>query len=243
MRSRRTVGLRSIPPGDDSFFVAFTAVDHAVRAAVEAQRALAAWRLPGGRQASVRIGIHLGCPRVRQARYIGIDVHHAARIMAAAWGGQILVSAAVRAALDRTFVTRDLGVHRLKDLSEPERLFQVLAEGLRLEFPALKTLDNRPTNLPIQGAPLVGREKELGELERLVEQGRIVTLTGPGGVGKTRLALHLGAELVDAFSNGVYFISLAPVQDAKLVLPAIAEVLGLHESGKPHQRCASGPSP
>jgi predicted ATPase/class 3 adenylate cyclase len=197
----------------DSFFVAFAKASDALAAAEAARGALADGPL------RVRMGLHTGEPMVTQEGYVGIDVHRAARIAAAGHGGQILVSQATRdlAGADRL---RDLGVHRLKDLAAPERLYQ-LDEG---DFPPLRSVDQ--TNLPVQPTPFVGRERELAEVLALLEVHRIVTLTGPGGTGKTRLALQAAAESVEQYGDGVWFVSLAAVRDPALIEPTIAQVVG-----------------
>jgi predicted ATPase len=202
-----------------------------VAGASDAQHALAAHEWREGHEIRVRIGLHTGEPRVVEGRrYVGLDVHHAARVMAAGHGGQVLVSEATRVLLDDGTHLRDLGEHRLKDLSRPQRLYQLELDGLPSEFPALKTLDNRPTNLPIQPNELIGRERELEEAAALLSNGyRVLTLTGTGGAGKTRLALQLAADVVEEFTNGVFFVSLAPVRDSELVAPTIAGTLGLRE--------------
>jgi predicted ATPase/DNA-binding SARP family transcriptional activator len=215
----------------DAFLVAFSEAKEAVRAAIDAQRALAAHSWPQGTDMRVRIGIHTGVPIVADRRYVGLDVHRGARICEAGHGGQILLAQTTADLVSDGFALRDLGEHRLKDLIEPVRLFQVLAEGLPREFPALRTLENRPTNLPAQPTPLVGRERELGELSVLLRHDdvRLVTLTGPGGSGKTRLALQLAAQLLERFSSGVFFVALAPISEPELVVPTIAQTLGLRE--------------
>jgi predicted ATPase/class 3 adenylate cyclase len=215
----------------DAFFVAFASAKDAVAAAAEAQRALAGHKWPDENEIRVRMGLHTGEPRRVDGRYVGLDVHHAARVMAAGHGGQVLVSEATRALLDDGPRLRDLGEHRLKDLSRPQRLYQLELDGLPGEFPPLKTLDNRPTNLPVQPNELIGRERELEEASALLtrEGLRLLTLTGTGGTGKTRLGLQLAAEVVDEFPNGVFFVSLAPVRDWELVVPTITRTLGLRE--------------
>jgi predicted ATPase len=148
----------------------------------------------------------------------------------------VLLSQTTRDLLDQRFQLRDLGGHRLKDLSEPQRLFQLQIDGLPNEFPALKTLENRPTNLPVQPTALIGRERELREVANQLRRHypRLVTLTGPGGTGKTRLALQIAADLIDDFGDGVFFVGLAPISDPELVVPTIAQTLGLREqSGEP----------
>jgi predicted ATPase/class 3 adenylate cyclase len=196
----------------DAFFVAFARASDAVAAAAEAQREL---------QIPVRIGIHTGEPTVADEGYVGLDVHKAARICSAGHGGQVLVSSTTAELLGSELL--DLGEHRLKDLSAPERLFQ-LGEA---EFPPLRSLYR--TNLPVQAMPLVGREREIGEVLVRLRERRLVTLTGPGGVGKTRLALQAAAEASTSFPDGVFFVGLQALRDRELVLPAVAKTLGADE--------------
>jgi predicted ATPase/class 3 adenylate cyclase len=219
----------------DAFFIAFSRAESAVLAALEAQQALAANDWPSGNPLRVRIGIHTGEALAAAPKYVGVAVHRAARICAAAHGGQILVShTTADLCADEefgAFALRDLGLHRLKDLTEPERLYQLAGDDLPSDFPALRTLENRPTNLPIQPTALIGRKQELEQLGALLERDtvRLVTLTGPGGTGKTRLALQLAAELIEQFPSGVFFVSLAPISDPDLLIPAIAQTLGVRE--------------
>lgn len=208
----------------DSFFVAFARADDAVGAAAEAQRTLRAGRV------RVRMGIHTGVPLVREANYVGIDVHRASRIGATGHGGQVVISQSTTAVLDRALELRDLGEHRLKDLTEPERLYQ-LGSG---EFPPLKTLHQ--VNLPVQPGPLIGRERELADVIELLSAARLVTLTGPGGSGKTRLALQAAAELVEEYRDGVWWVALAALRDPELVEPTIAQVLGARDGLAEHLR-------
>jgi predicted ATPase/class 3 adenylate cyclase len=220
----------------DAFFVTFASAGEAAAGAVEGQRALARHPWPRDTEIRVRMGLHSGEPRLIERQYVGLDVHQAARVMAAGHGGQVLLSESTRVLLDERFKVRDLGDHRLKDLSGTQRLYQLLVEDLPTEFPPLKTLENRPTNLPVQPNAFIGRLDDLEELEALLSRHdvRLVTLTGTGGAGKTRLALQLAASVVDQFSNGVFFVSLAPIGDWKLVVPTMAQTLGLREqSGEP----------
>ena len=168
----------------------------------------------------VRIGVHTGEPLVAAEGYVGIDVHRAARIAAAAHGGQVVISQTTRDLVESDSGLRDLGVHRLKDLTAPERLYQLGDD----EFPPLRTLD--ATNLPVTASPLLGREQELEQVVTLLAEGpRLVTVTGPGGTGKTRFALQVAAELVGTFSDGVFWVPLAGLTDPELVLPEIARTL------------------
>jgi predicted ATPase/class 3 adenylate cyclase len=215
----------------DAFFVAFSRAEDAVASAASAQQALAEADWPEDQELRVRMGIHTGEPLAVPPKYVGLDVHRAARIMAAGHGGQVLLSQTTRELLGGGSAVRELGEHRLKDLSATQRLYQLQIDGLAQEFPALKTLGNRPTNLPVQLTPLIGRDKELGAVATLLrEQGlRLLTLTGTGGIGKTRLALQAAADAVEVFQDGVFFVSLAPIRDEELVLPTVAQTLALRE--------------
>ena len=173
----------------------------------------------------VRMGLHTGSPRLTEEGYVGMDVHRGARIGAAAHGGQIVLSRPVKERLTTTVELRDLGEHRLKDLAAPEWLFQPLAPGLAAEFPPLKTLT--ASNLPRPTRRLIGRERELAALLAALAENRLVTVTGSGGSGKTRLAIAAATELVDGYADGVYFVGLAALDSAELVAPAIAAALGV----------------
>ena len=218
----------------DSFFTLFNSAFGAVAASVDAQKALAAEAWPDGAAFRVRIGLHTGEAAVVGGEYVGIDVHRAARIASAAHGGQVLVSGSVRAIVEDALAgdvrLRDLGEHRLKDLSRPEHLYQVDAGGLPTEFPPLNTLDRTPNNLPTQLTSFVGREAEVREVRRLLKNSRLLTLTGPGGTGKTRLALQAAAEVSADFPDGVYFVGLSSVVDPQLVLPVVMQTLGVQEA-------------
>jgi predicted ATPase/class 3 adenylate cyclase len=215
----------------DAFFVTFASAADAAAAATAAQRALAEHRWPDGHRVSVRMGLHSGEPRLIDGGYVGLDVHRGARVMAAGHGGQIVLSHATRRQLADRWAVVELGEHQLKDLLQPEPLYQLNVDGLPRDFPPLKTLGNRPTNLPTQPNPLIGREAELREIADVLRSGngRLLTLTGPGGTGKTRLALQSGADLLDDFRSGVFFVSLAPVVQEELLLETVARTLAVQE--------------
>jgi predicted ATPase/class 3 adenylate cyclase len=217
----------------DAFFAAFPTPAGALRAAVSAQRDLTAHPWPEDAAFRVRMGLHSGEGRLGGGDYIGLDPNRAARIAAAAHGGQVVISDATRALVEHQLLDgvalRDLGVHRLKDIAHAEHLFDLVIDGLPSDFPALKTLDARPNNLPLQLTSFVGRQAEIAEAVRLMGQNRLVTLTGPGGTGKTRLALAVGTELLSSFPDGVFLVELAALVDPGQVCPTICEVLGVRE--------------
>ena len=204
----------------DAFFVAFPDAAEAVKAADEAQEALAEGPV------RVRMGLHMGTPHLAEEGYVGEDVHLGARIAAAGHGGQVLVSAPTRSlvAVELT----DLGEHRLKDFVQPIAIFQLGSE----RFPPLKTISN--TNLPRPASSFVGRERELAELVELIRANRLVTLTGPGGSGKTRLSIEAAAELVPEFKAGVFWVGLATIRDPTLVGETIAQSLGAKDGLAEH---------
>jgi predicted ATPase/class 3 adenylate cyclase len=219
----------------DAIFAAFARASDALLATVAAQRALAVHSWPGAVTVRVRMGLHTGEPSRVAEGYVGLDVHYAARIMSAAHGGQVLLSQTTRDLVEQDLSEgvslRDLGEHHLKDVERPIHLYQLVIAGLPADFPALRTLDSRSASLPVQPTPLIGREQEVvitGQLLRR-EDVRLVTLTGPGGTGKTRLGIQVAAGLSDVFADGVYFVSLAPISDPMLVLPAIAKTLGIRD--------------
>jgi predicted ATPase/class 3 adenylate cyclase len=214
----------------DACFLAFGSAAAALAAAADAQVALAAADWPGGTRPRVRMGVHTGSPVVVDDDYVGIDVQRAARICSAAHGGQVLVSGATRDAAEPGpgQALRDLGHHRLKDLDRPEHLFQLVAAGLAEDFPPPRSLPT-PSNLPAVPTSFVGREAELAEASELLARPgvRLLTLTGPGGAGKTRLALETGRALAPRFPDGVWFVPLAPVTDPARVGLAVVEALRL----------------
>jgi len=217
----------------DSFFAAFSSAPGAVRAAVAAQRGLAAHAWPPGHSVRVRMGLHTGDGVLSGSDYVGMDVHRAARIASAAHGGQLIVSEATRALIEHSLPAgarlRDLGKHRLKDILQPEHLYDLIIDGLPAEFPPPRTLEARPNNLPLQLTSFVGREDQIGEIRELLSRVRLLTLTGPGGTGKTRLALQVAAETVRDYTDGAFFVDLSPVTDPGLVPAVIARALGVAE--------------
>ena len=221
----------------DAFCVAFSSAPHALEAAVDAQRALLSEEREKTSPLRVRMALHTGAADEREGDYFGPPVNRVARLLSAGHGGQVLLSHAAqeltRDDLPEGSSLRDLGERRLKDLFRPERIFQLVAPNLPTSFPPLKTLDARMNNLPAQPTPLVGREREFGEARDLLcgEGVRLLTLTGPGGIGKTRLGLQVAADLLDEFEDGVFFVSLATLTDPALAASAIAEPLGVAEAG------------
>ena len=219
----------------DAFCAAFWRAPDALAAAADAQRALAAedWNTVGG--LSVRMALHSGTTDEREGDYFGPTVNRVARLVAVAHGGQVVVSDATAALLRGTMPPQtellDLGDHRLKDLTEPEHIWQLTAPGLVETFPPVRSLESLPNNLPRQLTPLVGREGVLAEVEPLVLERPLVSLVGTGGVGKTRVALQVGADLLDGSGEGVWFIDLAPLSDPALVAKTIASTFGLCEQG------------
>ena len=221
----------------DAFFVAFRRAQDAVSAAVEAQRTFAGHAWPDGRELRVRMGIHTCEATASSEGYVGVGVHRGARICAAGHGGQVLLSHTTCDLIeeeDTGFGLLDLGEHRLKDLSEPHRLFQLLHEALPRDFPPLRTLENRLSNLPIQVTRLVGREREITEITELLGDGvGLLTLTGPGGTGKTRLAIEASTRLLPRFGDGAWLAELAPVTLEEAVPHVIADVIGaVQQPGK-----------
>jgi predicted ATPase/class 3 adenylate cyclase len=222
---------REVDTQGDAFFAVFSSPRACLGAVLEMQRALDTWCWPADERVRVRMGVHCGEAAQTPAGLVGLDVHRAARIAAVAHGGQVLVSetaaALVRGALPPGASLRDLGAHRLKDLGRPEQIFQLCGSGLRAEFPPLKSLGNPAllNNLPAQPATFIGRERELSQVRDLVESARLVTLTGAGGAGKTRLGLQVAADLLDGSGDGVWLVPLAAVTEEDAVAEAIAETL------------------
>jgi predicted ATPase/class 3 adenylate cyclase len=226
-------GGHEVDTQGDAFFIAFPRAQDAIAAAIAAQRAVLVHPWPGGAGLRVRMGLHTGEPLSTDTGYVGMDVHRAARICAAGYGAQILLSEATRILVEEDLSEgvslRDLGEHRLKDLARPQHLSQVVVADLPADFPPLKSLNALPNNLPTQLTSFIGREHEIVEVKRLLSQARLVTLTGPGGAGKTRLALQVAAEVLDGFKDGVWLVELAPLSDPDLVPQTIASVVKVRE--------------
>jgi predicted ATPase len=220
----------------DAFFATFTSPSACVAAAAQMQRSLAGHRWPDDEQMRVRMGIHTGEALTASTGLVGFQVHRAARIAAASHGGQVVLSAStvelLRDSIPEGAAVRALGSHRLKDLGRPEELYQLVVEGLPSDFPPLRSLSNPklPHNLPVQLSSFVGREDELQEIRALLDISRLVTLTGPGGCGKTRLSLQVAGQMIERFVGGVWFVDLAPLRDERSVGAALASACGLQVS-------------
>jgi hypothetical protein len=215
----------------DAFCAAFQEASGAVAAAAAVQRAVAAEAWPEATPIRIRMGLHSGGCEERGGDYFGPTVNRAARLEAIAHGGQVVLSRAtadlVESRLPDQVSLRDMGEHHLKDLGRVERVFQVCVEGLRDEFPPLLSLDNPGMrhNLGEQLSSFVGREKQVAEVKAYMGESRLLTLAGPGGVGKTRLALQAAVELLDVFGDGVWFVDLAAIVEPGLVAASVAKVV------------------
>ena len=225
------------PRGEgDSRFAVFARATDAIAAAATLQQALYAEQWPTPTPLRVRMAVHTGEADLREGDYYGSAVNRCARLRAVAHGGQTLLSLAteqmVRGQLTRGMDLRDLGAHRLKDLQYPEQVFQLLIDGVLADFPPLATLDAHPNNLPVQRDPLIGREQEITAITELLRRPSVglVTLTGTGGTGKTRLSFQVAADLLDDFLDGTWFVDLAPISDPDLVVTTIAHALGVKEA-------------
>jgi predicted ATPase/class 3 adenylate cyclase len=219
----------------DSFFIVFDSAIQACAGAAAVQRMLMKHGWPQNGTVRVRIGLHTGEATLVGKEYLGLEVHRAARIASAAHGGQVVLSATTRAlvedGLPPGMSIKDLGIHRLKDLARAERLFQLCADGLQSDFPALRTIESTPNNLPTQMTSFIGRDDQVRDAKALLAKSRLLTLTGPGGTGKTRLSLQIAADVLDRFPDGVYFVPLAAIHDPDLVPSAIAQALAIQTSG------------
>ena len=220
----------------DGFHAVFGTASDAVAAARSAQHALHTAKWIGDSPLRVRMGVHTGVADYREGDYYGAELNRAARLMAVGHGGQILLSEATQALarkdLSPNVTLRDLGTHRLKDLIQPEHIYQLVTSDLPTDFPPLKSLEGRPHNLPTYPTSMIGREADRVALVGLVRRGaRLISLIGPGGIGKTRLGVQLGAELFDKADDGVFFVALDTVTDPSLVPSAIATSLNIPEMG------------
>jgi predicted ATPase/class 3 adenylate cyclase len=219
----------------DSFFAVFPTAPSATAAAADVQRSLAAEPWPEGMEVRVRIGLHTGEASLSAKTYVGLHVHRASRIASVGHGGQVLLSDATRSlvadSLPDGVSLRDLGEHRLKDLEHPERLWQLVIEGLQSDFPAVSSLDATPNNLPTRLTTFLGRDAEIEAIGLLLADHRLLTLTGPGGTGKTRLSLEVAGRWMRHYPDGVWFVELATITDPDLVPSTIAQALSLAERG------------
>jgi predicted ATPase/class 3 adenylate cyclase len=226
---------REVGTEGDSFFASFPTAPGAMAAAVDVQKALAAEPWPEGADLRVRIGLHTGEASLSASTYVGLHVHRASRIASAGHGGQVLLSDATRSLvadeLPDGVTMRDLGEHRLKDLEHPERLWQLVIEGLQADFPAISSLDATPNNLPTSLTTFLGRDAEIEAIGGLLNEHRLLTLTGPGGTGKTRLSLEVAGRMLRRYPDGIWFVELATISDPELVPSTIAQTLGLPERG------------
>lgn len=246
-------GGREVDTQGDAFFIVFPRAVDAVRAAVTMQRAVATHSWPEGAAPATRMALHTGEPELTTGGYVGLDVNRAARICALGHGGQALLSETTAALVADDLAgrppraeigdgayeefagvsLRDLGRHHLRDIAQPEHIFQLVIANLPSDFQALRALD-RVTNLPAPRTSLIGREREVNEVCALLRRDdvRLVTLTGPGGTGKTRLGIQVGINLLDDFPDGVFVVELAPINDPSLVASTVAQTLGIQASGR-----------
>ncbi|HEV2037204.1 MAG TPA: adenylate/guanylate cyclase domain-containing protein, partial [Candidatus Eremiobacteraceae bacterium] len=218
----------------DAFCASFRRVSDAVAAALDTQRALNKEDFSSVEGLKVRIALHTGETTERDGDYFGPTVNRVARLLSTGHGGQILVSGATaelaQGEMPPQSSLRDLGAHRLKDLAHPEQIYQLVASDLERDFQPLQSLDALPHNLPLQVTSFVGREQEVEELKERLKKSRLVTLAGAAGVGKTRLALQVGADILEQFEDGVWLIELAPIPDPALVASVVASALNVPES-------------
>ena len=235
-RITREAGGFEIEMRGDACFAAYTTADAALVAAIAIQRACGVEDWPGGHVVSVRMGLHTGQPRLAEQQYYGVDVHRVMHIADIADAGQILLSAVTRDSLQDGVLEdgvqiRDLGSHRLRDMPYPEVLFDLDIPGLNEDFEPVDSLTNHPSNLPTALSSFVGRRQELEDIRRAIQRldTRILTLTGPGGIGKTRLSIEAARGLGTVFPNGLYLVRLAAINDPALIIVTIAETMGVKE--------------
>jgi predicted ATPase/class 3 adenylate cyclase/DNA-binding CsgD family transcriptional regulator len=225
---------REVHTEGDSFFVVFSRAQDAVLAACAAQRSLAQHAWPSDVSLRLRMAVHTGEPRVINGDYVGMDVHRAARIGDAGHGGQVLLSRPTRDLVEHELPSGvrilDLGEHLLKDLERPEQIYQLVIDGLIQDFPHLRSRPLVSHNLPVQLTNFIGRERELASAYSMLADARLVTLTGPGGSGKTRFSLALAERALGLFPDGVYFVALAPITDPNLVMPSVAQALSVPDA-------------
>jgi class 3 adenylate cyclase len=221
---------RIVKTTGDGCLAAFATVQNGLAAALAAQLALAAqaWSEIKPDTLRVRMALHSGAAELRSGDYYGTAVNRAARLMSVAHGGQVLLSAATAGLAAELLPSgaslHDLGEHRLKDLTQPEHIFQLIIPGLQEHFPPLRTVGDFLNNLPVQLTAFIGREREMAEVQRLLAGTRLLALTGPGGTGKTRLALQVAAEVLGDFADGAWLVELASLADPALVVPTVAAV-------------------
>lgn len=224
----------------DGFLFAFGRMRDAILAVVESQKAIGVHSWPAGSVLRVRMGLHTGEPVVTSEGYVGLDVHRAARICEAGWGGQILLSPTTAQMLEHDSLLgvglKDLGEHRLKSLDRPERLFQLLHPDLPVAFPPLRSATVEPHNLPRSLTSFIGREREMAEIRQLLSAQRLIALVGPPGCGKTRLAVEVATTLVAEYHDGVRFVDFARLSDAALIVQEVASALGLRDAPAFHMR-------
>jgi class 3 adenylate cyclase len=217
----------------DAFCAAFTHPGDALAAMLAAQQRLAAEDFSAVKGLRIRVALHTGLSDERDGDYFGPALNRVARLLAAGHGGQVLISGVTRDlaydSLPEGATLADLGSHRLRDLAEAERVWQLDIAGLPNAFPALRSLDARPNNLPIQSTSFVGRDQDIADVTDLLARHRLLTLVGSGGVGKTRLAVQVGAELLDRYPDGVWFVDLAPISNPELVSSVTGQALGMSQ--------------
>lgn len=222
----------------DAFCAVFRTAPDAISAALSAQRGIANENWSAVDDLRVRMALHTGNAYQRDGDYFGPALNRVARLLAIGHGGQVLVSGVAtelsQGQMPPQATLRDLGAHRLRDLSHREQVYQLIAPDLAVDFPPLRSLDELPNNLPLQVTSFVGRDKEVAEIKGLLNKSRLVSLVGSGGVGKTRMALQVGADLLDGYPDGVWLIELGSLSDPSLVPGAVASAMGVKESaGRP----------